>query len=110
MDKEALLKRRLPEDDVEVPGVGTFRVRGLSRAQALAANKLDDDEAREVHWLACGIVAPELTAEEIRQWREVATHAEVEAVAGRIAELSGVGDTSVKDATKSTGDESGTEL
>lgn len=105
MDKEAFLKRRLPEDTVELPGVGPMRVRGLSRAEALAANDLDGD-AREVHWLSLGIVDPALTEDEIRQWRDAATFTEVELVANRIAELSGLGDTSVKDATKSAGDES----
>ena len=107
MDKATLLARRLPEDDVDVPGVGTVRVRGLSRAEALAANDLDGDE-RETYWLSCGIVDPALTDEEIRQWRGAATYQEIELVADRIAELSGMRETSAKEATKSAGDESGT--
>lgn len=105
MDKAALLARRLPEDDVEVPGVCTFRVRGLSRAEALAANELDA-EAREVFWLSRGIVDPAMTDDEIRQWRDATTFAEVELVSNRIVELSGMGENSVKDATKSADSES----
>lgn len=106
MDKSALLASRLPEGEVELPGVGVIRVRGLSRFEALHSGDLDGEE-REVYWLSCGIVEPALTKDEIKRWRDSATYAEVELVADRIAELSGMKDTSAKEATKSPGDESG---
>jgi hypothetical protein len=103
MDKAALLAKRLPEEDLELPGVGVVRLRGLSRAQALAANDLTSEQ-RELRWLHLGFVDPAMTEEDVQQWRDAATYAEIELVAEKIAELSGMAETSVKDATKSIGD------
>lgn len=105
MDKAALLRSRMPEADVEIPGVGTVRVRGLSRAEVLTFQELEPAD-RERKWFAAAMVEPKLTEEEVEQWRSATTFAELELVSEKIAELSGMGETSVKDATKSTADES----
>jgi hypothetical protein len=90
MDKATLLKGFLPEADVELPsGQGTVRVRGLSRNEAVSLQKHGEDaEALEVTACALGMLDPQLTEDDVRAWRQVAVAADVQAVAGRISELS----------------------
>ena len=68
MDKELLFKARLPEADVDIPGVGTVRVRGLSRVEAMLVQKVDDPETRERRILAYGMVDPPLSEGEAGRW------------------------------------------
>lgn len=100
MDKSALLQPRMPEADVEIPGVGTVRVRGLSRAEVVKFQELDS-AVRETKWFATGMVDPKLSEEEVDQWRESATFAELELVSEKIAALSGLLEDSAKAAYKS---------
>lgn len=91
MDKAAFLQRRLPERDVEVPGVGTVRVRGLSRAEALECQKVAGDAgALERKALAFGLVEPALSEDEAAGWYGSATFAELEPILSAIQELSGL--------------------
>jgi hypothetical protein len=101
VDKELLFKPRLPEDDVEVSGVGTVRVRGLSRAETLdIKHRADGTAAVERAMLAHGLVDPQLTEEEAGRWQEACLTDELETVTGRISELSGLRDSSAKEAVK----------
>lgn len=100
MDKELLFKPRLPEADVEVPGVGTLRVRGLNRAEAMHVQAANGTEATERRILALGLVDPELTEAEVGRWMKAATAGELEPVSRRIAELSGMLDGADKAAYK----------
>lgn len=106
MDKAKLLAPRLPQDDVEVPGVGTVRVRGLSRRETIAMREAFEGgiETTEFYLLTHGLVDPVLTAEEVEQWREAATAREITPVTDRILELSGLAEGSAKAAIKSTGE------
>jgi hypothetical protein len=105
VDKEALLRRRMPEADVELPGVGTIRVRGLTRAEVMAGKQAGSDPATlERHMLVVGIVDPPLTADEVAQWYDSSPAGEIEPVSTRIAELSGLLEDSSKAAYKSAGD------
>jgi hypothetical protein len=94
MDKAVLLKGYLPEDTVTLPsGQGEVRVRGLSRNEAVALQKLGEDAtALEVRACSLGMLDPTLTEEEVAAWREVAVAADVSAVAQRISELSNLDD------------------
>lgn len=89
--KERLLKSRLPEAEVEIPDVGTVRVRGLSRSEVLQMKKFGEDaDAAELFVMACGTVDPVLTEDEVQQWRSGAPAGELEAPVNRILELSGL--------------------
>jgi hypothetical protein len=97
--KESLFKPRLPEDDVDLPGIGTIRVRGLSRAEVMVMRKATDtadnlDGPRvlvlERKMIAAAMVDPELTEAEVGQWQTAATAGELEPVTDRIQELSGM--------------------
>jgi hypothetical protein len=90
--KEVLLKGHLPEETVEVPEIGTIRIRALSRAEALSSTLLADDE-REAQVLAWGIVDPVITKEEAQRWRETTIPGLVNAVAYEILVLSGMTET-----------------
>lgn len=90
-DKERFLKARLPEKDVDIPGVGTVRVRGLSRAEAgKLKGFLDDPEAGEVFVLTAGLIDPALSEGEVREWLAGAPTDEVESVTNAILGLSGL--------------------
>lgn len=91
MDKEALFKARLTEADFDVEGVGTIRIRSLSRSEALMVKGKDYEPGaleRKLISLAC--VEPELTEDDVRQWQEASSAGELEPVVTAILELSGM--------------------
>lgn len=101
MDKELLFKPRLPEADVDVPGIGMVRVRGLNRAEAMQVQSAKGTEATERVILALGMVDPQLTEAEAGRWQKAAPAGEIEPVSRRIAELSGMVEGAEKEAYKS---------
>jgi predicted HAD superfamily Cof-like phosphohydrolase len=108
VDKAALLRPRCPERDVELPGVGTVRVRGFTRAEVLEIGKrTNDGEYPEAYALSLAMVDPTLSEDEARQWTEVASFGEMETLNQAINELSGIAGRADKEAYKSPGDESG---
>lgn len=92
IDKDALLKARIPERIVDISGVGQVRIRGLSRFEALGIKKIPDGDssAAERYMLRHALVEPALSPEEIAQWQEISPAGELEAVTTAIAELSGM--------------------
>lgn len=90
--KELLLKSRLEEADVEIPGVGTVRVRALSRAEVLDVQKLQDKgTARmERRMLSLAMVDPQLTEAEVGEWQQASAAGEMEPVGLKVQELSGM--------------------
>lgn len=101
--KAKLLTNRLPVEPVEVPGVGTVHVRGMSRKEvgaALDAARDDDgviDNARlEVAYLVTAMVDPALTEEEAGQWHATAGLDEIQPVLDKLQELSGLGKAAAK--------------
>ena len=116
-DKEQLLKPRLPEAEVELPGVGTVRVRGLSRGEVLNMQKATDIEARnmdgpryliiERKMIAKAMVDPELSEDEVQNWQMNSPAGELEPVTKKIQELSGMSEAAEKEAVKTFRDDSG---
>lgn len=91
MDKNKLFSRRIAEDDVEIPGVGTVRIRALSREEALAVrDKRMPIEQLERKVLSAAMVDPKLTADEVAQWQAASSAGEIERVMHAILELSGM--------------------
>lgn len=110
VSKDALFTPRLPEDDVEIPGVGSVRVRGLSRSEVFEINRLrrkDDDTGEDIErrTIAVGMVDPELTLADVQSWQKAAPAGELEPIAKRIQELSGMADDSAKAAVLDFRDE-----
>jgi hypothetical protein len=112
MDKDKLLAPRantasgLPEDDVEVPGMGTVRVRGLSRDEVFGAQKIKETAANERHVLSLGLVDPAMSVNEVFKWQQVSPAGEIEPVVDKIRELSGMKDDASKSGVPDDGDES----
>ncbi|MEU7817060.1 hypothetical protein [Pseudonocardia sp. NPDC049154] len=102
VSKETLFKARLTEEDVEIPGVGTVRIRALSRAEVLAfrSRKVEDVADMERALLSKGLVEPALTEDEVRQWQEASAAGELEPVTRAISRLSGMDETAAKEAVK----------
>lgn len=99
IDKKAFLAQRLPHDTVAT-NAGDVRVRGLNRPESMECQGLQAAELEKALMLR-GLVDPVLTAEEIDAWYENAPGGEAVAIAGRIAELSGMTPETQKAATKS---------
>lgn len=99
MDKARLLAVRLPEDDVEVPGVGTVRVRGITRDEMWKLRALDTSEpgSFERQLLAFAMLDPVLTVEDVATWQRGARPGELAEVVDRVNDLSAL----EKDAAKS---------
>ncbi len=104
MEKTALFAPRLMEADLVLVDVGTVRVRGLSRFEAVHVQAAKEGAGRERRILALGMVEPRITEEDAGEWMKAATAGEIEKVTNRITELSGLASESAKDAYKSDGD------
>ncbi len=101
-DKASLLAGgQFPEDDVDVPGVGIVRVRGLNRAELMQVQQVEGLAAAERKIIVFGMVEPKMTEAEVGQWQKacLATGA-IEAISTRIAQLSGMSKDSAKEAVK----------
>lgn len=101
MDKSKLLADRvsLNTDTVEIEGVGTLTVRGLSRFEfMLGGKKFGDDTVKQEAWiLSIAVLEPKLSEADVAAWQKSSGPMEIEKVARKINELSGIG----KDAAKS---------
>lgn len=115
MDKEQLLTRRLDEADVSIPGVGTVRVRTLSRAEVLVLRQATDTERMdgpraltlERKLLAAAMVDPPLTEAEVGRWQKAAPAGEMGPVMEKVSEMAGLSEASPKEAMQTFRDESG---
>ena len=119
---EALFAERLPKDEVEIPGVGIVRVRGLNRLEAIHVQAAGDTAESDRRVIAQGMVEPSLlipglkhrvddkpceACADVRKWQSASSAKEMDAVANKIAELSGMAVGSEKDAYKSVRDDGG---
>lgn len=93
--KQRLLAKRagVKTEDVEIPGVGKVTVRGLTRKEMLLASQKypDDDIAKERFNLSIAMVNPRMTMDDVNTWQENSEPNEINTVAMKINELSGIG-------------------
>lgn len=107
-DKKKLINRpRVDDGVVTIPGVGDFRIRPLSRAEALRimevreASGIPESEALLVH---LGLTDPTFTLDEVRAWEaEPGSSAELQPISQALAKISGLTPDSGKGAYKSAG-------
>lgn len=99
-DKELLFKSALPEADVEIPGKGTVRVRGLTRAEAMSLQDVKGVAAIERKMLALALVDPQLTEAEVGRWQKASAAGEMEPIGAKVQELSGMNEGAAKEAYK----------
>lgn len=107
MDKAALLTPRVTTitAEVDLPGLGTVTVRGLSRWEMIKVFGLDGKRHRQEQLaISLGLVDPQLTEAEVAAWQKAAPSDEVELVAQKINELSGIGKGAAKSVVPADGD------
>jgi hypothetical protein len=111
MDFKEMMAAALPYAKVEaleVEGLGTVKVRGLTRSESLIVGKSEGDPtSTERTMLRYGLVEPALTEAQIKEWLAVAPNDHVDPITKAIARLSGMIKSSEKDAYKSAGDGTG---
>jgi hypothetical protein len=101
VDREQLLKPRLPEGEVEIEGLGVVLVRGLSRAEVLENLQEVDREvpgAFERRMVSLALVEPRLSEDDVATWQQGSLPFEVERVVEKINELSALSREAAKDA------------
>lgn len=108
--KARLLKPRIAEADVEIPGLGTVRVRGLTRVEAIMVQKMDGPEAYDRMTISLGMVNPPMTQAEAGQWQRSSPAGEIDPVTDKIAELSGMTKRAGKEVYKEFEDDPGAEF
>ncbi len=103
VDKDALFAARLPQEEVEIPGVGTVLVRGLSRAELLLAGKHSEAGAlvMERHMLHYAMVEPAVSVGDVERWQRAAPAGELQPLVDKVNRLSGIGKDIQKEAIKS---------
>jgi hypothetical protein len=104
LTKEQLLAQRFGVREYEIPGVGTIKVRSLTRGQALevVGKELDKAEA-ERYLLSRGLAEPELTEDDVRVWQDNSPAGEIQEIAKLITELSGLSDGAPKSGVQGAG-------
>lgn len=92
--------------EVEIEGVGTVTVRGLTRYEfAMLGKKYPEAGAeQEQETLALAMVDPPMTVAEVAEWQRSSPATEINEVATEINRLSGIGRAAEKEAYKSTGE------
>lgn len=93
MDKSALLADRVSDKtaEVEIEGVGTVVVRALSRHEMIQGGKIDDSAAQERYVLSRAMVDPPMGEHDIAAWQKSSIPGEINKVAMKVNELSGIG-------------------
>lgn len=100
-DKATLFAQRFTTEDVEIPGVGTVRVRCLSREEVLVIRGVELPYAEmERKLLAAAMIEPTITEEEALQWQRASPAGELEPITKVIMRLSGLEADAAKAAVK----------
>jgi hypothetical protein len=94
---EALLAKRaqtdsgFPEDWVPIPGLGHVHLRGLSRRETMYINKVAGGNGLKIEQItiARALLQPKMSEEDVAAWQAVAGPGELDAVTGKVMELSG---------------------
>lgn len=98
VSKEDLLAKRFGVTEFDVPELGTFRIRPLTRAEALEIKDKEMPVAvAEQRILSRAVVDPELSEEDVAELQRNLPAGLLEPLVDRIASLSGM----KKEATKS---------
>ena len=91
VSKEELLAKRFGVEDFEVPELGTFKIRALTRAQALQVKDRELPVAQAEQWiLSSAVVDPQLSEEDVAELQANLPAGLLEPLVDRIATLSGM--------------------
>lgn len=109
ISRDDLFAIRLAQTEVDIPGLGTVKIRALSREEVLGLRKVKTDEglslgddpgAMECHMVALAMTEPALTPADVLRWQKSSPVGELEVVTDAIAEVSGMNSGAVKEAVK----------
>lgn len=93
ISKEALLQQRFGVETYHIGGVGTVKVRSLTRGEALQVVGVERDKRDlEAQILAWSMVEPAITEEDARLWMDNSPAGELQALTQFITRLSGLSD------------------
>lgn len=101
LTREQILTRKIGGEVVTLPSGGTVKVRGLTRNQAQQVQDAPEGIDRDSMMIHLGLVDPELSAEDVVAWFDVAPAGDVLAIAREVSRLSGMLEGQGKQATKS---------
>lgn len=88
---EDLLAERFGVEEVELPGIGTVKVRPLTRGEALALRGVELDVVEmERKLIATAMVDPPMTEAQVGKWQDVCPAGELEPVTDAIVRISGM--------------------
>lgn len=112
--KAKLIAKRYPtptgmdEEDVEIDGIGTVRVRGITRIEAIWLSDIEDKVANERRTLHFALIFPRMTEPEISEWMAASeAGGDIAAVMAVVQRLSSMGPKADKEAYKSVRDDAG---
>lgn len=96
MDKELLTASRIDGADrhgeVEIPGVGTITVRGLSRHEYIRGQQYAEDLLQQERYLLSRcMIDPVMTEADVAAWQKGSDPQEINLVSLKVNELSGIG-------------------
>lgn len=101
VSKQDLLKSRFGITDVEIPDLGTVKIRALSRGEALKIQGVEKDTAEMEQWLvSLAMVEPKMTAAEVKEWQDNSPAGELQVVTEAIIKSSGMEEHVVKETMK----------
>ncbi len=85
-------RSKVNEEDYELAEVGWIRIRGISRGEFLIAQKRfpDDMAAQERYILSRAVIVPTVTETIAGEWQEASGIQEINALALKINEMSGL--------------------
>jgi hypothetical protein len=88
---------------VELPGGGAVRVRGLTRAEGHELRGLEKQgpQEQEIYAVATALVEPKMSEADVRVWFLEGSAGDLQPIAAKINELSGMNPGAGKELTKS---------
>lgn len=103
--REEILSRKIGHGTVDIEGLGTFKVRALSRDQAMLVYERQRDgdlAASENMLISFGLIDPELSVTDVAEWASLGGSAgALQALSVAIGTISGMTATSGKESYKS---------
>ncbi len=103
LSRDEILARKVHgrTEHVELADGSEVVVRGMTRGEASETSRMEDFEDVEIYALACAMIEPKLTPDEVRLWRSQDESGEIQKVVDVIQRLSGTKEGEGKEATKS---------
>jgi len=96
----------LPEEDVEIRPGKWVRVRALTRAEMIRAQKMEDRRLDQERYLvSLALVQPRMTEDEVGRWQRSSAFMELERIGRVINRLGGIGRDAAKSDLHADGDD-----